>query len=70
MAKTKRYNVTLDEETVLLLSLWRKKGVPGSEAIREAVKAYSRWKKAELQPKPGDYDGVDTLEGEAVVQYD
>lgn len=57
MAKIKRYNVALDDETVELLALWRSIGVSGSAAIREAVKAYTRWKKP--TPNPETFDGVD-----------
>jgi hypothetical protein len=58
--RMKRYNVTLDDETRECLKRWKlTKQMPGSEVIRLAVKEYTRWKKAELQPKQEDFDGID-----------
>jgi hypothetical protein len=59
MSRMTRRLFTLDEETLKCLLLWNKKKIPSSEAVREAVKAYTRWKQKELAPKPEDFDGVD-----------
>lgn len=61
---------TIDNETIQCLKLFLlSTGEPASLIVREAVKAYTRWKKP--QPKVGSFDGIDqTPGGEATVEYD
>lgn len=60
MAQMKRIDITVDEDTLKALAAWKRaKKLPSSQVIREAVKAYTHWKRAELQLKAEDFDGVD-----------
>ncbi len=61
MTRMTRKLYTIDEETLQCLLLWSNKKIPSSEVVREAVKAYTRWKKAELAPKPENFEGVDSV---------
>lgn len=60
MARMKRVNITIDIDTINLLKRWKvAKEKPASEVIREAVAAYSRWKKDEIAAKAQEFEGVD-----------
>lgn len=61
MARMKRILITVDDETLLCLKRWRLKEIPASEVIRMATKAFTRWKQAELAPKPESLEGVDIV---------
>lgn len=66
MARMTRILITVDQETLKNLSLWkRNKSYPASLIIRESLAAYTRWRAKDLQPTPGSFDGVD-----AEIVYD
>jgi hypothetical protein len=69
MARMKRILITVDEDTLRYLRQWKLiKHMPASLVIREAVGALTRWKKAELAPKPESFEGVDQFtDGESVI---
>ena len=63
MARMKRILITVDDETLRDLALWRKnKQVPASEILRVSLKAYTGWKRKDgtLTPKPESFEGVDS----------